>query len=254
VQQLKRLGYRIGLNELRPTMGILGLRDAIARAVWKQPTSGLSFVSNINFHQSEFNEVSMKTTIPVVHLPREEMLKCVARFKSLKGSDKGLPDSEIPGCYKMLYNVVGFRKPDDTSKNSPVGNDLTPAISMAAGFGVSFIKSMPGNGPLMHNHDTNESFMPLTGIWRFEWETATGTDFIDLEPLDFISIPPGVPRRFENVSVPEGEELALMLGLVAGDAPQQEHVPKSLEILQKAGKNSPQLQQPVQQDGAAVRG
>ena len=29
---------------------------------------------------------------------REEMLKRVARFKKLKGSDGGLPDSKLPEC------------------------------------------------------------------------------------------------------------------------------------------------------------
>lgn len=175
---------------------------------------------------------------PAVRFTREDMLKHVARFTDLKGSDKGMPDAVLPNSYKILSNVLGFRVPDDPSVNSPLGKDLTPAITIAAGFGVSLIRGIPGNGAHLHNHDTNESFMPLTGIWRFVWEvdgdSSEETEYLDLGPYDFISIPPGVPRRFENVSVPEGESTALMLGIVAGDAPKQQYTPRVIAQLRAA--------------------
>jgi mannose-6-phosphate isomerase-like protein (cupin superfamily) len=168
------------------------------------------------------------------------MLRHVARFGDLKGSDRGLPDSELPGHYKKLFNIVGFRQPDDPAMTSPLGNDLLPAIPIAAGFGVSFIEGIPGNGPVMHVHDTNESFMPLTGAWRIIWEDAIGhTEEVDLAPLDFVSIPAGVPRRFENVTAAPDGSRALMLGIVAGDAPQQEPTAASREKLERFGRLPP---------------
>ena len=44
-------------------------------------------------------------------LPRAEMMKRVARFRSLKGSDGGLPDSPLPECTRKLYAVIGFLPP-----------------------------------------------------------------------------------------------------------------------------------------------
>ena len=41
-------------------------------------------------------------TLPRITLSRAEMMKRVARFKDLKGSDGGLPDSKMPGCERML--------------------------------------------------------------------------------------------------------------------------------------------------------
>ena len=35
----------------------------------------------------------------------------MARFRKLKGSDGGLPDSRMPGCERILYNVIGFQPP-----------------------------------------------------------------------------------------------------------------------------------------------
>ena len=40
-------------------------------------------------------------------VPRAEMLKRVARFKRLKGSDGGLPDSKLPESRRKLYAVIG---------------------------------------------------------------------------------------------------------------------------------------------------
>ena len=48
--------------------------------------------------------------LPRLYLSRADMLKRVARFKALKGSDGGLPDSKMPGCERTLFNVIGFRR------------------------------------------------------------------------------------------------------------------------------------------------
>ena len=49
--------------------------------------------------------------LPRSGLPRAEMMKRVAFFKDLKGSDGGLPDSKMKGCIRTLYNVIGFQPP-----------------------------------------------------------------------------------------------------------------------------------------------
>jgi hypothetical protein len=44
---------------------------------------------------------------------------------------------------------------------------------------------------MMHNHDTNETFIPMTGVWRCSWENERGdVESVDLNPLDVISFPP----------------------------------------------------------------
>ena len=52
-----------------------------------------------------------------------------------------------------------------------------------------------------HFTDTNETFVSMTGTWRASWENTKGEiEHVDLKPLDVISFPPGVSRRFENVT------------------------------------------------------
>ena len=156
------------------------------------------------------------------------MTKRVARFRKLKGSDGGLPDSKLPECRRKLYAVIGFQPPKDG--NSPVGADAStmPAISIAEGFNLGYCRAKPGKGPLMHNHDTNETFIALTGRWRCEWNEGKAMEHVDLEPYDVISFPVGVARRFMNVTYAEPGKEHLLMFIIGGNQPQAEFTPAAL--------------------------
>ena len=159
---------------------------------------------------------------------RDAMLKRVARFKKLKGSDGGLPDSKLPESRRKLYAVIGFQPPEEG--NSPVGADAStmPAISIAEGFNLGYCKAKPGKGPLMHNHDTNETFIALTGRWRCEWNEGEAKEHVDLEPYDVISFPVGVARLFMNVTYDGPGKEHLLMFIIGGDQPQAEFTPLAL--------------------------
>jgi mannose-6-phosphate isomerase-like protein (cupin superfamily) len=160
---------------------------------------------------------------------RAEMMKRVARFKKLKGSDGGLPDSPLPECRRKLYAVIGFQPPADG--NSPVGANASamPAISIAEGFNLGYCKAKPGKGPLMHNHDTNETFIAMTGRWRAEWNEGDRREYVDLDPYDVISFPVGVARRFMNVTYDEPGKEHLLMFIIGGDQPQAEFTPAAMQ-------------------------
>ena len=164
---------------------------------------------------------------------RADMLKRVARFKTLKGSDGGLPDSALPECRRTLYAVIGFQPPqtDSDSATSPVGDDASamPAIPIAEGFNLGYCKAQPGKGPLMHNHDTNETFIAITGRWRCEWNEGEAKESIDLEPYDVISFPVGVARRFMNVTFDEPGKEHILMFIIGGDRPQAEFTPRAMQ-------------------------
>jgi hypothetical protein len=164
---------------------------------------------------------------------REEMMKRVARFKALKGSDGGLPDSPLPECKRRLFAVIGFQPPTDRASGaatSPVGDDASsmPAIGIAEGFNLGYCKAKPGKGPLMHNHDTNETFIPMTGRWRCEWNEGDAMQHIDLDPYDVISFPVGVARRFMNVTYDEPGKEHLLMFIIGGNEPQAEFTPAAM--------------------------
>jgi mannose-6-phosphate isomerase-like protein (cupin superfamily) len=163
---------------------------------------------------------------------RDQMMKRVARFKKLKGSDGGLPDSSLPECRRKLYAVIGFQPPmsDNAATTSPVGADASamPAISIAEGFNLGYCKARPGKGPLMHNHDTNETFIAMTGRWRCEWNEGKDLQHVDLDPYDVISFPTGVARRFMNVTYDEPGKEHLLMFIIGGDQPQAEFTPDAM--------------------------
>lgn len=164
---------------------------------------------------------------------REEMLKRVARFSELKGSDGGLPDSPLPECRRTLYAVIGFQPPSAAGDavTSPVGQDASamPAIPIAEGFNLGYCKAKPGKGPLMHNHDTNETFIAITGRWRCEWNEGAAMEHVDLGPLDVISLPVGVARRFMNVTYDEPGREHILMFIIGGDRPQAEFTPLAMQ-------------------------
>jgi mannose-6-phosphate isomerase-like protein (cupin superfamily) len=173
-------------------------------------------------------------------LSREEMMKRVAFFKDLRGFDGGLPDSRMAGCIRTLYNVIGFQPPKDRggAVTSPVGDEASQlaAIKISEGFNLGYCRAKPGNGPMMHNHDTNETFIPMTGTWRCSWENPKGeSEFVDVGPLDVVSFPAGVARRFENITPGGPDEEAILMFVIAGDGPRAEFTGRSMAELEAAG-------------------
>jgi mannose-6-phosphate isomerase-like protein (cupin superfamily) len=172
---------------------------------------------------------------------RGEMLQRVARFKRLKGSDGGLPDSKLPECRRKLYAVIGFQPPE--TGNSPVGANAStmPAISIAEGFNLGYCRAKPGKGPLMHNHDTNETFIAMTGRWRCEWNEGAAMEHVDLEPYDVISFPVGVARRFMNVTWGEPGKEHLLMFIIGGNQPQAEFTSAAMQRCEEfsTGRSAP---------------
>jgi len=180
--------------------------------------------------------MSYEEQIPRKPVTRRDMLKRVARFSQVKGSDGGLPDSHHPSAERILYNVIGFQPPptEEGGMVSPVGDKAArmSAIKISEGFNLGFCRALPGKGPMMHNHDTNETFISMTGTWRASWEDPRGkVEFVDLEPLDVISFPAGVIRRFENVT--RGSKTLMFV--IAGDAPAAEFSREAMAVLEEAG-------------------
>jgi hypothetical protein len=179
-------------------------------------------------------------TLPKFGISRADMMKRVARFRELKGSDGGLPDSQAPQCERRLYNVIGFQPPKDAggALTSPVGDDASrlAAIPISEGFNLGYCRAKPGKGPMMHNHDTNETFIPMTGRWCCSWENEKGeVESVDLDPLDVISFPPGAIRRFENVTPGPAGEDAILMFVIGGDGPKAEFTDTAMKELEDAG-------------------
>jgi mannose-6-phosphate isomerase-like protein (cupin superfamily) len=181
-----------------------------------------------------------RETLPRRGVSRREMMKRVARFSRLKGFDGGLPDSGHPDCRRTLYNVIGFQPPktERGGKQSPVGAEASrlAAIKIREGFNLGYCRALPGKGPMLHNHDTNETFICMTGVWRASWENGTGrVEHVDLKPLDVISFPPGASRRFMNLKKGPGGRRGVLMFVIGGNAPSAEFTSESMDELERKG-------------------
>jgi mannose-6-phosphate isomerase-like protein (cupin superfamily) len=146
----------------------------------------------------------------------------------------------MKGCIRTLYNVIGFQPPpgEGDAVTSPVGDEASrlAAIPISEGFNLGYCRAKPGNGPMMHNHDTNETFIPMTGRWRCSWENEKGeTDYVDVGPLDVVSFPPGVARRFENITDGPPNEEAILMFVIGGNGPKAEFTDQAMDELVAAG-------------------
>lgn len=174
--------------------------------------------------------------IDVFRPKKEDVLKCVARFDEIEAVDGGLPDQKVDGYYRTFRNALGFAQPSGADVYSPIGDEAKPKIShLQAGFGVGYVTADPGQGVMMHTHDTNETFVVIEGTWMFEWEGDEGDDHVILTEKDVVSFPPGIQRRFECKSARAGESRGTIMAIVGGDTPGVEWSPESVEELKAKG-------------------
>jgi uncharacterized RmlC-like cupin family protein len=146
-----------------------------------------------------------------------DMHKRVARFKELKCPPNRYPDSHLPGHQRKNYLVVG------TGLQMQGAQDPMSAIPIAEGFQLGYATMRPGNGPALHNHDTNETFVAIKGTWRVVWGLQ-GEHSLELAPLDVCAVPAFVPRTFVCLTAEEGEEEGLMMAILPGYSPKSEFV------------------------------
>lgn len=141
-----------------------------------------------------------------------ELKQRVARFDELEFNPDRYSDSHTPGAERKIFNVVG-----SGLEMAGAGESL-PAIRVTEGFNVTYVAATPGNGPSLHIHDANETFIVASGHWKVIAGEQEEIE-IELGPLDCISVPALVPRRFVNISTGSPDKEDVMIAVLAGDIP-----------------------------------
>jgi len=133
----------------------------------------------------------------------ESMESRTARFKNLSYSAQGYLDTRIPVHARNTYNVIGRGVTEDPK--------LSPAISEAQDFNLTYIGADSGKGAALHDHPTVEVFIAMTGKWAIIWGDEGEFETI-IEQFDVVSVPPGVMRGFRNESNEHGFIMAILGG------------------------------------------
>ena len=138
-----------------------------------------------------------------ISISSKEMSNRVSRFADLKplefGESLDLSQEAIDIIYaRKLLSVIGLGGDVDT----PV-NKGAPIVD-AAGMTMTMAVCPPGTGPSLHAHQqTYETFTVLKGRFEVTWNDE-GTERVELDLFDTISVPPGVCRAFKNIGDDEG--------------------------------------------------
>ena len=89
--------------------------------------------------------------LPRLYLTREEMMKRVARFKDLKGSDGGLPDRRCRAASARCSTSSASSRRRMWAGRQPLRSATMPrgiaAIKISEGFNLGYCKAKPGHGP-----------------------------------------------------------------------------------------------------------
>ncbi|MBO6781720.1 MAG: cupin domain-containing protein [Alphaproteobacteria bacterium] len=142
-----------------------------------------------------------------VDITPDAMARHIARFAKLKPIENDYAEREgvPPEALRMIaadriYTIVS----EGAAPGAAVGG---------GGISVYVLDCPPGDGPAIHAHvETHESFMCLRGRFRIRYGDHGRFETI-LDENDFIAVPPGVMRQFENVSETEN---ATLLVIIAG--------------------------------------
>ncbi len=138
-------------------------------------------------------------------ISKAEMDARVWRFGQMPHTDRAFIDAVIPGHNRVLMGALGRGTADE---------NLKPQVEKAENYHIDYITVEPGNGAALHSHDSEETFICLTGRWRIAWGD-NGENHIDLDYLDGVVCPPGVMREFKNIS----DKSALLMAIIGGKEP-----------------------------------
>ena len=142
----------------------------------------------------------------VPNISEADMEKRIARFDGMGPNKMAFLDTRLPGHERDIFNMIGTGVNDDP--------DTKPAIPFVNGFTVTYNDCEPGKGSGLHDHETCEVFIPLTGRWSVFWG-ENGEHEAVLEQFDVISLPVGIMRGFRNI----GEDHGVIMAIIEGNDP-----------------------------------
>lgn len=134
-----------------------------------------------------------------IEVSPEEMAKRAAKFKDLRPySDQHDESTGIPR--KAMEKLTAHRVYPVMVPESYTGRSSMAPVKAGERVVLAIAECPPGDGPGLHNHEiTTESFFCLQGRFEITWGDE-GEHSVVLDPMDFVSVPPGVMRAFRNIS------------------------------------------------------
>jgi len=164
---------------------------------------------------------------PIPRISKETMEReCVARAKNMKAMGVAFLDQRIPRYERDIINMVGM----GVTENAALKPNVTEG---AVGFSITYVRARNGKGAALHQHATEEVFIPVKGRWQVFWLEGERECAIDLDEGEVVNVPIGIYRGFRSLTdAPD----ALLMAIVGGpDAGKVDWHPSVLDEARKTG-------------------
>jgi uncharacterized RmlC-like cupin family protein len=168
-----------------------------------------------------------------IKVSAQDMQRRMAHFKDLQSYQyQNEAAAGIPT--EVLEKIAAHRVYPLMVPEGYKGRSAQAPIKGAPGVVLSIAECPPGDGPAMHIHEQAiENFFCLSGRFEIAWGDAGEEQSITLDPLDFVSVPPGVLRKFTNVHNAEtGRLLVIILVQTAEQSDRIAYQPQLREEIQ----------------------
>jgi uncharacterized RmlC-like cupin family protein len=175
--------------------------------------------------------------VKTIKVTPEEMNARTVRFNQIGSYQQQNAARGIP--QPILEKIAARRVYPMMVPANYSGRSASAPLKGLPGLAVTIAECPAGDGPGLHCHETTvENFLCLNGRFEIAWGDE-GENSIVLEPLDMVSVPPGVSRKFTNVS----DETARLLVMIQIPTEKQEdriaYAPAlGREIEQQFGKDA----------------
>ncbi len=163
----------------------------------------------------------------------EEMERRTVRFRKLEsyqaqhGAAAGIPVAAFEQI--AAHRVYPVMVPADYA-----GRSVEAPLKGAPGLAITVAECPPGNGAGLHAHEQSvENFFCLSGRFEIAWGDR-GEHKTVIEPMDMVSVPPGVCRSFKNLASETGRLLVLIQILTDEQADRVHFAPSVGEALAKS--------------------
>jgi quercetin dioxygenase-like cupin family protein len=141
-----------------------------------------------------------------IELTPEQMAKRLARYRDLKPYKDTM--NEVHG---IAPEAMRMMSPDKVypimSPEGWTGRSKIAPVKGAPGLTVTLAECPPGDHAGLHKHSGSiENFFCIEGRFEITWG-ASGEHRVELDALDFVSVPAGVYRDFRNIGTTIGRLL-----------------------------------------------
>jgi uncharacterized RmlC-like cupin family protein len=147
----------------------------------------------------------------------DEMERRTVRFRKLDSyqAQHGAAAAIPTAAFEQIaaHRVYPIMVPADYA-----GRSVQAPLKGAPGLALTIAECPPGNGAGLHAHEQSvENFFCLSGRFEIAWGDH-GEHKTVLEPMDMVSIPPGICRSFKNLASETGRLLVMIQILTAEQA------------------------------------